>query len=267
MSDNLALVSPVTLAEAFKVSVDVVEQALEGQTPAYSGTMNGVKIRLYTTGVAEREVTAHLNNLAQTRAEEQAKTAHFRPLFDAFNAVDERIEVVASEVEKLAQQNLAIFKLVSRLAALLDPPPPSPPAVAPIPEPAPTPEPERTTTTYRPKPPKHNPEPTQEPREAGRRVLIIGLLQSQSEVIQKEFGNCFKLKFMLTQDARGRDFINACRFVDVVITMVRFIDHANSDAVKAAGVRLVMVNGGMSALKDKLTEMFVNAHNFFSATA
>jgi len=108
-----------------------------------------------------------------------------------------------------------------------------------------------------PKPPKHDPEPksTKVPK---RRVGIVGLLGAQSELISKEFGKEFELRFFSSEAANGREFKNAIGNCDVVMLMTAFANHGIESAVTAAGSKLVRVTGGLSSLRDKLTALFVD---------
>ena len=96
------------------------------------------------------------------------------------------------------------------------------------------------------------------PKVVGRqmKVAIVGLLGGQKQLIQKEFGPEFDLRFFETTKAKSKQFESGVSQCDVAIGMVNFINHGVEPVIRNAGVPYVQIKGGMSSLRDKLTEMF-----------
>lgn len=90
-----------------------------------------------------------------------------------------------------------------------------------------------------------------------RKIAIIGLLAAQKQVIEKEFSQAFDIRFYETDDAKGRAFGDAVSRCEAAFLMISFINHSIESAVKATGTRIIKVPGGMSSLRDKLTELYV----------
>lgn len=90
------------------------------------------------------------------------------------------------------------------------------------------------------------------------RVAIVGLLGDQKGMIEKEYDKCFNLRVYLSEDGRGKAFEDQIARCDAVVVMARFIGDSLEKVAKANGVRYVKVSGGMTSLRDKLTDLFVN---------
>ena len=90
-----------------------------------------------------------------------------------------------------------------------------------------------------------------------RKIAIIGLLAAQKQVIEREFSQAFDIRFYETDDAKGRAFSDAVSRCEAALLMISFINHSIESAVKATGTRIIKAPGGMSSLRDKLTELYV----------
>lgn len=99
------------------------------------------------------------------------------------------------------------------------------------------------------------------PKVVGRKlkVGIVGLLGGQKQIIMKDFADALDLKFFETTKSKTKQFESGVSQCDVAIGMVNFINHGVEPVIRNAGVPYIQVRGGMSTLKDKLTEMFVGA--------
>lgn len=107
--------------------------------------------------------------------------------------------------------------------------------------------------------PAVSPKPV-EPRvetKAKRRILIVGLLPQQAGLIQQEFHRELDLDFYQTTEHRNR-LASKARHVDLVISMTKFIDHSVTETIRAAKANLRYCNGGLTALRDILTEEYAN---------
>lgn len=101
-------------------------------------------------------------------------------------------------------------------------------------------------------------EPVAVEKEAKMRVAVIGLKNDQANMIEREFKEVFDLRFHRSEDAKGRHFHSGLHSCDVVLAMTGFIDHGIDATIRASGKRLIRVSGGMSSLRDKLTELFIS---------
>jgi len=86
-------------------------------------------------------------------------------------------------------------------------------------------------------------------------VLILGLLPNQAGMIVEEFGSCFDLRFwkdqsnqMLKQNARNADY---------VISFLSKLGHDAESTVKSVNRDIIRCPGGMTALRNKLTDLYV----------
>lgn len=102
----------------------------------------------------------------------------------------------------------------------------------------------------------HPPAPKQEVMPARKRVLVVGLLPQQAGMIAREFGECLDLDFVEQTKAGStlRDKVNG---QDAVITMTKFISHDSEQMIQAKHGNLIRCPGGLSQLRDILTEQYV----------
>ncbi len=98
--------------------------------------------------------------------------------------------------------------------------------------------------------------PTQARR---KRVLVVGLLPGQQDLITREFGRELDLRFV-TSDAqvsnRAKELSHSS---DAAILMTKLVSHAAEDIIKSRGGRLIRVSGGLSQLKGALTQFYCEA--------
>lgn len=101
----------------------------------------------------------------------------------------------------------------------------------------------------------------EQPKPAKPKVCIVGLLGDQKRMIEKEFGPVFDLRIYESgghTNYGGREFIDAISRVDHIVVMTSFIGHSAENAIRAVKAKPVRVTGGMTNLRDRLTEIFVN---------
>ena len=91
------------------------------------------------------------------------------------------------------------------------------------------------------------------------RVTVVGLLPGQAALIEKEFGDAVELHFVTSDQTASQKLKGLCRTSAAVLTMTGFISHAAEDLIKANGGNLIRVQGGMSSLRDAITEAYVGA--------
>lgn len=89
------------------------------------------------------------------------------------------------------------------------------------------------------------------------RVLVVGLLNDQTSMIEKEFRDCLDLRF-LRAGAPSQAIRSAAASCDHIACMTGFIDHPTDTLLRKAGATYHGVAGGMTRLRDALTELYVS---------
>lgn len=87
------------------------------------------------------------------------------------------------------------------------------------------------------------------------KVLVCGLLAGQQTMIQKEFSDCFDLRFVNT-DANPSEWKSRAAHSDRVFVMTSFISHSHTQAIESVGVKPTLVSNGMTSLRDALTKYY-----------
>lgn len=87
-------------------------------------------------------------------------------------------------------------------------------------------------------------------------VVIVGLLPDQENMIKDEFKDCFRLRFW--KDGNPKSLREISGSADHILTFVDKIGHKHEDAILASGRKPDRVTGGMSSLRKRLTEIYVN---------
>jgi hypothetical protein len=85
-------------------------------------------------------------------------------------------------------------------------------------------------------------------------VLIIGLLPHQAGTIQQEYHEVLDLEFLIADDSTHR-IAESSKHADHTLVMVDFVNHKVTNALS----RYKIIKGGMTRLRDALTEIYVNA--------
>lgn len=87
-----------------------------------------------------------------------------------------------------------------------------------------------------------------------KKVLIIGLLPSQVNLIQREYGSLLDITFLTADDSQHR-VQSVAKHSDAVYTMISFISHKVTESIKSVNPRaLNQVHGGVTDLRNKLLD-------------
>lgn len=92
-------------------------------------------------------------------------------------------------------------------------------------------------------------------------ITIIGLFDSHKQHILRDFGKDIDLRLFNIDEAKSQSVISAMKAADKVVFMIKFINHKVEELAKIADVSPIRVTGGLSQLRDKLTELYVEHHN------
>lgn len=90
-----------------------------------------------------------------------------------------------------------------------------------------------------------------------KRIVLVGLTDAQFAGIEREFGKVLNLKHFTADASRNAAYSQSVANADALLVMTKFVDHRVEHAAKANGTPIVRCLGGMTALKDKLTELYV----------
>lgn len=101
----------------------------------------------------------------------------------------------------------------------------------------------------------HAPEPAFESAPRKHKVLIVGLLPQQAGMISMEFSDALDLSFW--KDESTSQLRNSARAADVVVLFTSKISHSHLETVKSVQTKVKQCPGGMTALRDMLTNIFV----------
>lgn len=100
--------------------------------------------------------------------------------------------------------------------------------------------------------------PTAPPPADKAKVLVVGLLPGLAHQIETEFTDVFDLRFMQAHEQVGSRLKSLAHGSKHTILMGDFISHKHTETVNSAGVRPIVLHGGMTKLRDKLTELYAN---------
>lgn len=89
------------------------------------------------------------------------------------------------------------------------------------------------------------------------KLAVIGLKPGQAHMIKNEYGRQINLSFIESDGGHGKQLGALSETCDYVIQMTKFTNHATSDHIAAFGGKLVLVGGGMTTLRDKITDLYV----------
>ena len=88
------------------------------------------------------------------------------------------------------------------------------------------------------------------------RIMVIGGTDAQNAEVEKEFGDSLDIRFVTSEQTKNpsswRDRVNG---VARVVVMTKWISHSAMDVIDKK--KYVPVNGGMTDLKNRLTELYV----------
>ena len=89
------------------------------------------------------------------------------------------------------------------------------------------------------------------------KLCIVGLWASQKREIEREYKDCFDLRFVGPDEAPGK-LRDAAKHVDEVVVMADKISHKHTDAISTVRDSMVLIHGGLTSLRDKLTEIYIS---------
>lgn len=256
------------LMREFDTSFRVIEVALEkaGIEPVFTHVRGTKTTKLYDPAAARPAVEAYMKASIRQRkkhGEAEAEAPQAAPDFD-LSAVTSRLDVLARTVNETASQVEALTEAVAQLQsqgpvllkalanghldlsnktlALQE----TIEAMGLKQAPAPSAEPSA-------------PAAEAPPARTKPRVVVVGLLDSQGAMIQREFSDAFDLTIYAGSELRGKSkgFIGKVISADHVLVMTRFVGHSAEDLVRAAGAKAIRVTGALTELRDRLTALFV----------
>ena len=99
--------------------------------------------------------------------------------------------------------------------------------------------------------------PAPEASQSKRKVIICSLLPMQQEIIRKEFGELMNLRMFYRDQEKA--LTKSVNHGDDVILMGDFISHRITQRIEAVGGKIEIVMGGLTKLREKLTEMYCTA--------
>lgn len=181
------------------------------------------------------DIEPALNQLAERMARE------YQGLFKSISAdladLVDNTALLKTQIGQLAEQNRLLMRAIQDVKCAAAPP-------QPVPSAPPTPAP--SASPIPPTPPKP-------------RITIVGLLANQQQMILSEYNEVFDLKMFHTDDAQGSSFRAAAENSAAVFTMVSFINHTVENVIKSMKGKVIRVTGGMTSLRDKLNDYFINS--------
>jgi hypothetical protein len=266
------------LAAAAGCAESVVAAALKAASiePAYTRRSGRGTMRLYTGAAALEAIRGHLAATAKPEAvtsdlvpaaivravaEVIAKDAFQRDHTlatieavgkDSLETIEKALELTA----KVSDQNALIFRglktmeesLIARfdrmlavLTASSSAPPPSG-AQAPAAESA------------QPRAPAPTPSPADK---ALPRVAVLGTYGAIRATVEREFRDCFDLRFYDMPSAKNKTFEQTIAACACVVVVGASVPATVNTALRTAGVRTLRVTGGLTMLRDKLTTLYV----------
>lgn len=106
------------------------------------------------------------------------------------------------------------------------------------------------------KPPKHNPEPPASEKDKRPKLLIMGMRPDEKQILLKEFGEVFDLRFWHPDESNVR-LKEIARTVSHAFALINRLYHKSSEnLVTGAGVRYTRVSGNVNQMQEVLTAYF-----------
>lgn len=260
-TEKTTLVSVSQLTDELRLGSITLIEYLRDLAPVHTVKMGKGVAKFYDRAAAEAMIRKRVEQSAKrTRApdapvREPDQSAMLARLAGIENIVSdilgntEQMDEDRAQIKKLLDQNALIFKAINDLRGALTTarapsnstaePAPPPPIVA----------------------PPHWDAPAAPPatKRALKRVAIVGLRSTHQLLIEKEFRECFELSIYASEECKGKAFEDSIGRADHVIAMQAGMNDGFDATKRAAGNRLIRVTGGLSTLRDKLTDLFVNS--------
>jgi len=86
------------------------------------------------------------------------------------------------------------------------------------------------------------------------RILLVGFLPQQASRLQSEFGRFFDLR-VHPKDENPKDLQVRVEGAILALVLPHFLDRAEERALKRAGTPVSWVQGGLSSVRHRLTEL------------
>lgn len=103
-------------------------------------------------------------------------------------------------------------------------------------------------------------QPTRPPRDPNRaHVVVVGLLPGQAEMVSREFHQEYEFTFIEADHAMSGSLKSLCSSAKAIFTMCNFISHRVDDMVKSKNGNLIRVPGGMTSLREALTDFYLES--------
>ena len=91
------------------------------------------------------------------------------------------------------------------------------------------------------------------------KVLITGLLSNQAGIISSEFHELFDLEFWNDRTGSSIEQLRSMsKRADVILYHKNHAAHNHQEVIKSVGGNMRIVSGGVSSMKDALTDLYVN---------
>lgn len=256
------LLNPTQIARAVNITDKAVSNIIETLKikPTYSAKIARGVMRLYDVSTIET-IKEHLE-------QEKRKAENPPPVEDdqvgslavAVSEMYDKLELVSQQhasllraVERTREELMGAITLVANhvrgvedMVKVLNA---APPPVA-----APAPAPMAAVNNVVEIKQAANSEP---PKDTRKHVAVLALPNSHRDAIKKEFKDVFQLEFFESDEVNGRNFEVKLNRFDAVLGMTGFLNHGISKLTHFAGSKFIPVRGGVSSLRDKLTELFI----------
>ena len=86
------------------------------------------------------------------------------------------------------------------------------------------------------------------------RIGVLGLLPTQVEAIEREFGDVFNIHYWKEE---GSSMLKALGRTSEIVFVTRWCPHSATETLKGVGAKWRFVEGGLSELKSLLTALYV----------
>jgi hypothetical protein len=94
------------------------------------------------------------------------------------------------------------------------------------------------------------------------KVLVTGLLSHQAGMISSEFHECFDLDFWNDRTGGSKEQLRtAAKKADIILYHKNHAAHDHYELIKSVGGNIKIVNGGLSTMRETLTQMYINGIN------
>lgn len=90
------------------------------------------------------------------------------------------------------------------------------------------------------------------------RVVVVGLSSSHKTQIEREFASCFELVTYISESCKGRAYEYSIVQADHVLVMESSMNTGYIETKKLAAAKIIRISGGLSTMRNRLTELFVN---------